>query len=270
MTHRCLAAMMIAALVSCSSPEDVADTTGLDAQAGEGEGASSTQATPAVSKAAAIKEENELFSFDYAYPEEAAAIPQLKDLLDQELAKSRRELATQAREARADDKDMGFPYNAFALGTTWEVVADTPRFLSLSAAIYTYTGGAHPNSGASALVWDREAKRALEPMDFFASPEMLDRAVAEPYCKALNTLREQRRGGEIDSADSIFGACPDVAELTVLLGSTNGKTFDRIGLIAPPYVAGPYAEGAYEVTVPVTEAMLEAVKPTYRSAFAPQ
>ena len=35
-----------------------------------------------------------------------------------------------------------------------------------------------------------------------------------------------------------------------------------------PYVAGPYVEGHYELDFPMTPAMLEAVKPAYRSAFS--
>jgi CRP-like cAMP-binding protein len=57
-------------------------------------------------------------------------------------------------------------------------------------------------------------------------------------------------------------------ELTLLLGSSNGRTFDRIGLIADPYVAGSYAEGPYDVTVPITQAVLDAVKPAYKEAFS--
>ena len=35
-----------------------------------------------------------------------------------------------------------------------------------------------------------------------------------------------------------------------------------------PYVAGPWVEGHYELDFPMTEAMLEAVKPAYRAAFS--
>ncbi|WP_418904580.1 DUF4163 domain-containing protein [Erythrobacter litoralis] len=216
----------------------------------------------------AIEEESELYSFSYSYPGQVAAIPELKARFDREQAQSRKALIAQAREARADAKDMGFPYNAYALGTSWEVVADTPRFLSLSADIYTYSGGAHPNSTATSLVWDREARRALEPLDFFASPEALNDAVSEPYCKSLNDQRAERTGEPVDNSDPVFGGCPTVEQLTVVLGSTNGKTFDRIGLIAPPYVAGSYAEGEYAVTLPVTEPVMKALKPAYREAFA--
>ena len=44
--------------------------------------------------------------------------------------------------------------------------------------------------------------------------------------------------------------------------------FDRVGLIADPYVAGSYAEGSYELTFPVTAELLAAVRPEYKAAFA--
>ena len=37
------------------------------------------------------------------------------------------------------------------------------------------------------------------------------------------------------------------------------KTFDRIGILIGPYVAGPYAEGSYEFTFPVDSAVIDAV-----------
>ena len=66
----------------------------------------------------------------------------------------------------------------------------------------------------------------------------------------------------------MFGKCPKISELTELLGSSNRQRFDRIGLIADPYVAGSYAEGTYETTLPVTAAILRIVKPGYRAVFA--
>jgi hypothetical protein len=71
-----------------------------------------------------------------------------------------------------------------------------------------------------------------------------------------------------DFTDDGFFPCPPITDLTVLLGSSNKQTFNRIGLIAAPYVAGSYAEGPYEVTLPVTPAVLAAVKPEYKAAFA--
>ena len=54
----------------------------------------------------------------------------------------------------------------------------------------------------------------------------------------------------------------------MLVGSSNGRTFDRIGIWYGPYVAGPYAEGAYELDFPVDARVLAAVKPEYEAAFS--
>ena len=54
----------------------------------------------------------------------------------------------------------------------------------------------------------------------------------------------------------------------MLLGSSNGATFDRIGFQIAPYEAGPYAEGTYEITLPVDGAVMRALKPQYRASFS--
>ena len=66
----------------------------------------------------------------------------------------------------------------------------------------------------------------------------------------------------------MFDECIKPSEQTVILGSSNGRTFDKVGVLAGPYAAGPYAEGDYEFTLPVTPALLKAVKPEYRGAFS--
>ena len=66
----------------------------------------------------------------------------------------------------------------------------------------------------------------------------------------------------------LFDDCIDPVKSTVILGSSNKRTFDRIGVLVGPYEAGPYAEGDYEVTLPVTQAVLAAVRPEYRAAFS--
>ena len=66
----------------------------------------------------------------------------------------------------------------------------------------------------------------------------------------------------------MFYDCIKPSEQTVILGSSNGKAFDKIGILVGPYAAGPYAEGDYELTFPVTARLLAAAKPEYRAAFA--
>lgn len=267
--------MRVALLLLPALALSACDMTGGTGEPGGKEPAAATAtatvaADPAGSKPEAlnISEDTDLYSFDFAYPVEVAEIPELRDRLDLEMASAREQLLTEAKAAEASAREEGFPYNAYAEGRKWQVVANIPRFLSLSAAVYSYTGGAHPMSGTIALVWDRETGRAIAPQDFFTSLGALDRAVRETYCKALDKERERRRGPDGEATLAEFGKCPPISDLTVLLGSSNGKSFNRIGLVADPYVAGPYAEGDYDITVPVTAQVLEVVHPAYRDAFA--
>jgi hypothetical protein len=119
-----------------------------------------------------------------------------------------------------------------------------------------------------ALLWDRHAEAARKPIDLFTSKEALSKAIRTSFCAALDKERVKKRGGPIDKSDEMFSECIDPVEQVVILGSTNRQTFDRIGLLVPPYNAGPYAEGSYEVTVPVTGAVMAALKPQYRASFS--
>ena len=149
----------------------------------------------------------------------------------------------------------------------WQVAADTPRFLSLTAKVASFGGGAHGNYGKDVLLWDRQRDVTLAPLDRFASPAALNRAISSRVCAELDRQRAQRRGMVVDKATP-FGQCPPVEDLEVILGSADGEAFDRIGLYAAPYVAGAYAEGDYEITLPLDVAIMAAVKPQYRGAFS--
>lgn len=205
--------------------------------------------------------------FSYTWPAKAAAVPQLTTRFaaerDRLLAEQRADWDEALREF-AEGDCLGCVNRSF--DKDWQVVADLPRFLSLSASFYAYTGGAHGNGAFDALVWDREAGEAIDPKAMFRSPEALQEALGPAWCKALKAEKIKRFEGAY-SDDGLF-ACPAIADLTVLVGSASRTSFDRIGLIAAPYVAGSYAEGVYEVTLPVTREVLAAVKPGYVAAFA--
>lgn len=209
-----------------------------------------------------------LREFSYTWPAKVAAVPQLTTRFtaerDRLLAEQRADWDEALREF-AEGDCLGCVNRSFE--KSWEVVADLPRFLSLSASFYAYTGGAHGNGAFDALVCDREAQQAIDPKAMFRSPEALEAALGPAWCKALKAEKIKRFEGAY-SEDGIF-PCPAIADLTVLVGSASRRSFDRIGLIAAPYVAGAYAEGVYEVTLPVTPAVLAAVRPEYAAAFAP-
>lgn len=228
-----------------------------------------SQAATLAPLARKTQERTSSFEFDYDYPAEAAAIPSLVAELEADLAKRRRELVEAAREGRVAARENGFTFNPYSHSVRWTVVTDLPGWLSLTAASSEYTGGAHPNHWPQALLWDKAADQSRVATDLFTSRAALSSAIRDPFCKALNRERSARRGAPVDPAsDDMFDQCIDPVASTVILGSSNKQQFDRIGVLIAPYEAGPYAEGAYEITLPVTKAVLAAVNPQYRSIFA--
>lgn len=268
-----LAALM---LFACSSPDEMADTLGGTAAA-RAETAGATAFASAQAQSSGGPAQPVTFAdsqtkgeaardFSYAWPAEVSSIPVLAERFkaerDQLLAEQKKEWA----EALAEFGDNCVSCVNRSYEHSWDVVADLPRFLSLSAFTGGYSGGAHGYSNFGALIWDRETGAGFDPKALFRSPAALQDALGAPWCKALKAERMKRMEGYY-TEDSVF-PCPDIAELVVIVGSSNRKAFDRIGLLAAPYVAGSYAEGPYEVTLPVTPKVLAAVKPGYRTAFA--
>ncbi len=274
MRHNLLPVIALTLLGACQKVE--APLAAPESSANPLAAASSAPAPAAAPSAAApaggarkVEEETKLYNFDYSYPAQAGAIAALKDMLDADLAAQRSELATEAREGQNEAKKSGFDYNPHDRSVAWQVVADVPGWLSLSAGVGSFSGGAHPNHGYDAMVWDKAANQRRKASDLFQSPAALTRAIRADFCRAIDKQRAERRGEPVNrSSGDQFDACIDPLESTVILGSSNKHTFDRIGVLVGPYEAGPYAEGDYEVTLPVTPAVLAAVKPEYRAAFS--
>ena len=244
-----------------------ANSSSASVSTGPGTSASAT-ASASGGGASAVKESSDLFEFDYSYPAAAGRIPALKVWLDTERAKARAQLIEDATTGRAEAKDSGFEYHAYASGRDWQTVTETPRFLSLSAQIYDYTGGAHPNHGTDSLLFDKQAGARLAPLALFASNAAFDAVIQQPFCALLDRERSKRRGEPVVHDGEMFNDCIKPSEQTVILGSSNGRTFDKVGVLVGPYAAGSYAEGDYELTLPVTAALLKAVKAEYREEFS--
>ena len=263
----CMAAILL--LAACQdepvAPETLAETPAVPDVPVTGD---APVAAP-VGGARQVVEETDTFLFEYSYPQQAGEQPELAAWLDLQLNDKRDSLAVEALEGLEVARETGFPFNKYSSGTAWEVVADLPDWLSLSATLSFYTGGAHPNYAFDTLVWDKAKGELIEPIAFFTSATALDRALGDKLCADLNIEREKRRGSPVtEGSDDFFEACVKVDETNLLLGSSNGKTFDRIGIQIAPYLAGPYAEGDYEFTFPMTAELMKTVRPEYRTAFA--
>ena len=72
-----------------------------------------------------------------------------------------------------------------------------------------------------------------------------------------------------DEPDPTFDACPPASAQTVWLGSSDGRHLDRMTIAIAPYEIGPFAEGSYKINVPVTGALVGAVKDEFKRDFLP-
>ena len=206
--------------------------------------------------------------FAYSWPAEVAAVPALAKSLaaerDRRLAEQKEEWQKSLAQSPPDCvscRNRGYEKE-------WQVVADLPDWLSLSSKTYEFTGGAHGTYGKTSLVWNRRTGVGMTGADMFLSPVALESALGSKLCDALNDARARRRGGPVEGGEEWPNDCPGLDEATVFVGSSNGQIFDRIGIYFGPYVAGPYAEGDYELDFPVTASVLDAVKRDYARAFS--
>lgn len=251
-----LLALALPAVAACKQPDSTPAKS--DASADK----------PAQSAPVSFKRETKAYTFGYEYPAQAAAIPALAKLLDAERADALAELEAAASEAQADAKANDYPFNPHSSEISWKVAGDTDAILALAGEMFGFSGGAHGNSNYDALLWDKAAGKriTLEALFTDAAPAM--GLVRQPYCDALNAERVEKRGEYEATGDDMFEACPPFDELSILPYTGSDGRFDRLMLIAAPYVAGPYAEGVYEVTLPIPAAMRDLVKPQYRNAFS--
>lgn len=248
---------------ACSDGAEYAEEVGVD------ESLATTVPSADPAQAVRLQDETERFQFAYAWPAEAASITALNAELDKRAETMRAQLQKEADDDWNAAEGQEWTPRQHSVSMEWKVVADIQRFLSLSGEMATYSGGAHGMYGVSSLVWDREAGEGMDGVALFNSPVALEQGLGQRLCDTLNAAREKRRGMAIeeDSTDT-FDTCPGLDEATVLVGSSNGRTFDRITVYFGPYVAGPYAEGAYELDFDVTASVIDAVKPEYAGAFS--
>ena len=206
--------------------------------------------------------------YDYEYPAQARAIAPLRAWLETAKTRGRAKFAAEALADQREAKENGYPYRKFDAEYEWQVVTDTPRFLSLSLTVSEFTGGAHGNTSYDALLWDKAAGARMKPDAVFANPKAFYASVRAQFCDAIDRERSRRREEKVVRGEGLFDDCIDPAKEVLILGSSGGGKINRVGFLIAPYNAGSYAEGSYEVTLPVTQSILAKVKPQYRAAFA--
>ena len=216
----------------------------------------------------ALQHKDDLYEFDYKWPAEAAAIPDLNNWFTANGRKIERETKQQARSDQAEAKKSNFPYNPYSYQEDFKTLADTPRMLVLLSDGYTYSGGAHGMPVNTAVLWDRQAQKRIATAAIIDVPRLV--AVGKRrFCAALDKARAEKRGAQgNDGMLPEFTQCVDMAKELILPFSKGGKTLDTIRFQIGPYDAGPYAEGNYVIDLPVDAVLMTAVKSPYRDAFA--
>ncbi|MCB4860567.1 DUF3298 and DUF4163 domain-containing protein [Sphingobium sp. PNB] len=215
------------------------------------------------------KEKTDLLEFAYGYPAQAAQIPALAEKFGNALKVGKADALKMAREDQKAASASGYPFRAHALDVHWTVAADTPRFLALQSESYVYTGGAHGMTGYDALLWDKARKRETAVTALMTSPAAFAAAIHDRFCDALDKARAEKRGEPVKrSDDDDFTKCIDPMQQVLVPTSKDGKLIDGVTVVIGPYSAGPYAEGSYEIALPVDGAMRKAIRTEYQDAFA--
>lgn len=220
-----------------------------------------------------IKHEGKIYAYEYAWPKQAVAIPALNKKLTAEMTRNRSDIIGWAKTAYADAKsnDGHFPEVGYESSWTWKFAGESARLLSLDGESYAFTGGAHGNPAAMALLWDRVLDREMTVARLFR--RAADYAALRPgYCAGLEVERREKRGGtgKLETLPE-FDRCPKLSDLVVGIIDKNGDGhFDAVRFTANPYLAGPYVEGMYVVDLPATRALIAKMKPEYRASFRAQ
>lgn len=262
-----LIAVLLVAACAPSSDAPVGNAAENEAAARYADRMAGTPPPSPPSKPFAFKEAAGGLEFAYAYPAEAAAVPALVDKFARDMAATKADALKMAKEDSASAKQSGYPFRPHSLETEWSVAADTPRFLALQSQTYVYTGGAHGMTGYDAVLWDKARKQESSVKALMTSPAALSTAIRDRFCAILDKQRAEKRGAPVVRGDDDFTQCIDPMEQVLVPTSKDGKRIDGLTVVVGPYSAGPYAEGSYEVALPVDAAMRDAIKPDYREAF---
>lgn len=198
------------------------------------------------------------------FPESFKAHATLHETLSAQDQETLKAFANQAVTDRAQLANDGFEQPQYFRKIVWHLTAETAGLISTYSQIEEYAGGAHGNLAYHPVLWDKAADKPLDPQTLFA-PDA-DLKPAETYlCRQIEAERSKRAQTPITQASSGFG-CPKLKSAHfVLIPSTEAGKAAAIDVLFAPYEVGPYAEGTYQVRLP-----LNVIQDVIASAYAPQ
>jgi hypothetical protein len=162
-------------------------------------------------------------------------------------------------------RSAGLPAQPYGRSIEYAVAAETPRLISLTVTHYENTGGAHPNGSIDGLTWDKATGKVVPTAELFApgaDMTIADRAL----CVAVRAAKMERTG-QAEFSGGEFNGCPPLRSAAATLApSTVAGKAGGLTVLFSPYQIGPYAEGAYEITLPLA-AIRSVLAPAYAAEF---
>ena len=145
----------------------------------------------------------------------------------------------------------------------WTITAVTPRLISLRDAWFDDTGGAHPNHGSEVLLWDRMHNVPLLKSELF-KPDLDTAMLDNRLCRAVIQAKQARLG----PSDPKSWSCPKWLDAkAVLVPSARSYRIGGLMFLFDPYTIGAYAEGDYEVLIPLSD-FQAALAPAWAQDFS--
>lgn len=222
---------------------------------------------PTSAKPERLVAETEQYFVSVVYPAAAAQIPKLQALFLADFAQGKRDVVADVQEAQLDI-DEGATFSPPCSAAGWTTVADTSRWISLVGQSYWFsTGMAHPNAGFILRLWDKRDGTTRQFRNLVVSLEKLAETLQPAFCKVIDAERARRRGAPV-RGNADFSECLDPTDHLIVPGSSDGRALDRLDIYVNPYEAGPFSEGSYHVRLPVTPAVIAALRADYAQSFA--
>ena len=229
---------------------------------------SAPKATAPTAKPFVYDEENDLIDYHFGWSAEAAAVPQLVAMFQAAMSKDKAELLANAKADKAEREKQGFPFNGYMSSTEYETAGQSGRLLSLRAdfgGLYGRRTRQFRHKGAVVGSFGRQRNLSSGT----CSPRLPIWTGCSPSPGATRSTRLARKSAASRLA---AGACstnaPKLSEISIIPTDKDGNgKFERLTLVADPYVAGPYVEGSYEIELPVTGDLVAATPLRFSREF---
>ena len=192
-------------------------------------------------------------AFLYAYPAEIRAIPMLYVSFRRSQSLAWERFQALIAEARRS------PEERYTRLEVYTIDANRPELLALAVRQVQQAGPAGTTWSVGSLIWDRTSGRLLNFEELFEDPEAGQALVNAQFCGALRQARDAALGG------GGHEDCPNLYFARLIPGS--GGRIARLHFSFDPMDG--LEDGQFDVEIPVTSRMIEAIQRPYRPAFAP-